>query len=59
MPDLSEEQLGLCYSEFRKHCIQMHDLEEWDTNAHMRLDLVHWTLMLLQETQTLPVLPHP
>jgi hypothetical protein len=31
MCDLGEEQLRLCYSEFRKHCIQRHDLQEWDT----------------------------
>src|SRR5690348_4421152 len=27
--ELGEEQLNLCYSEFRKHCMQRHDLEEW------------------------------
>ena len=37
--DLGEEQLDLCYSEFRKHCIQLHGFEEWNTDAHMRLDL--------------------
>jgi hypothetical protein len=46
--ELSEEQLDLCYSEFRKHCIQLHELEEWDTDAHMRLDLLHWTLTLIK-----------
>ena len=24
------EQLQLCYSEFRKHCMQRHDLHEWE-----------------------------
>jgi hypothetical protein len=28
---ISDEQLKLCYSEFWKHCIQRHDLQEWDT----------------------------
>jgi hypothetical protein len=28
--DLGEGQLNLCRSEFRKHCIQRHKLEEWD-----------------------------
>jgi hypothetical protein len=48
MSDLSEEQPNLCYTEFRKHCIQMHGLEERDADAHMRLDLVHWTLTLIK-----------
>jgi hypothetical protein len=26
--DLSEEQLNLCYSEFRKHCIERRELQE-------------------------------
>ncbi len=32
-------QLRLCYSESRKHCIQRHDLQEWDTTSQMHLDL--------------------
>ena len=48
MPDMSEEQLDLCYSEFRKHCIKFHGLEEWETDAYTQLNLEHWTLMLLR-----------
>ncbi len=46
--DLGEEQLDLCYSEFRKHCIQIHGSQERDTVAKMHLDLVNWTLTLLK-----------
>jgi hypothetical protein len=46
--DLDEDQLDLCYSEFRKHCIQRHELEEWDTTSYMRLDLEHWMLTLIK-----------
>jgi hypothetical protein len=28
MHDVGEDQLRLCYAEFRKHCIQRHDLQE-------------------------------
>lgn len=48
MPDLSAEQVALCYSEFRKHCIQRHGLHEWDTDAQMHLNLEQWTLTLLK-----------
>jgi len=41
--ELSDEQLKLCYSGFRKHCIQRHDLQEWDTTSHIYLDLEEWT----------------
>jgi len=44
MKDLSKEQFDLGYWEFWKHCIQTYGLEEWDKDAHMHLDLVHWTL---------------
>ncbi len=46
MCDLGEEQLRLCYSEFRKHCIQRHDLQEWETMPHVHFDLEHWMLTL-------------
>jgi hypothetical protein len=36
------------YSEFRKQCIQRHDLPERDTTAHMRLDLENWLLTLIK-----------
>src|SRR5260370_33898321 len=26
-----QDQLQLCYAEFRKHCLQRHDLREFDT----------------------------
>jgi len=39
MCDLAEDHLRLCYTEFREHCIQRHDLQEWDTTPHVRLDL--------------------
>ena len=45
---LSDEQLKLCYSEFRKHCIQRHDLQEWDTTSHICLDLEKWILKLIK-----------
>ena len=48
MPALSEEQLELCYSEFRKHCIRRHGLEEWDTTSYMHLDLENWMLTLIR-----------
>jgi hypothetical protein len=48
MCDLGEVQLRLCYSEFRKHCIQRHDLQEWDTTPHVHLDLEHWMLTLIK-----------
>ena len=42
---LGEDQLRLCYSEFRKHCIQRHDLQEWD---YIHLDLENWLLTLVK-----------
>ena len=50
MCDLGEEQLLLCYSEFRKHCIQRHDLQEWDMSSHVHLDLEQWLLTLLKDS---------
>ena len=47
--DLSEEQLELCYSEFRKYCIQRHDLHEWElATSIMNSDLRRWTLTLIK-----------
>ena len=47
--DLSEEQLNLCYSEFRKHRMQRHDLQEWEIPTSMvNLNLEHWTLTLIK-----------
>jgi hypothetical protein len=46
--EVSDEQLTLCYSEFRKHCMQRHGLQEWDTISHMHLDLEHWMLTLIK-----------
>jgi hypothetical protein len=39
---VGEDQLQLCYAEFRKPCIQGHDLQEWGTTPHVHLDLEHW-----------------
>jgi len=46
--ELSDVQLKLCYSEFRKHCIHRHDLREWDTTSHVHLDLENWMLTLIK-----------
>jgi hypothetical protein len=48
MCDVGEEQLRLCYSEFRKHRIQRHDPQEWDTTPHVHLDLENWLLTLIK-----------
>jgi hypothetical protein len=48
MCDLGEDQLRLCYSEFRKHCVQRHDLQEWDSTPHVHLDLENWLLTLIK-----------
>ena len=48
VPDLGEEELELCSSEFRKHCIQRHGIQEWDTTLYMHLDLEHWMLTLIK-----------
>ena len=42
------EQLRLCYSEFKKHCMLRHDLQEWDMTSFMHLDLEHWMLTLIK-----------
>lgn len=44
---MTEKELKLCYSEFRKHCIQRHGLQEWDA-AEADLDLEHWLLTLMK-----------
>jgi hypothetical protein len=43
-----EDQLRLCYSEFHKHCIERHDLQEWDTTSQMHLELENWMLTLIK-----------
>jgi hypothetical protein len=48
MCDLGEEQMLLCYSEFRKHCIQRHDLQEWDMSSYVHLNLEQWLLTLIK-----------
>ena len=45
---LGEDQLRLCYSEFRKHRIQRHDRQEWDARPHIHLDLENWLLTLIK-----------
>lgn len=46
--DTSEHELKLCYSEFRKHCIRRHGLQEWES-AQAYLDVEHWLLTLIKE----------
>jgi len=46
--ELSDEQMKLCFSEFRKHCMQRHGLQEWGTDALMQLELEHWMLTLIK-----------
>ena len=48
MHDLGQDQLRLCYSEFRKHRIQRHDLQEWDTTSQVHWDLENWLLTLIK-----------
>ena len=50
MHDLGQDQLRLCYSEFRKHCIQRHDLQEWDTTSQVHWDLENWLLTLIRHS---------
>jgi hypothetical protein len=45
---LGEDQLRICYSEFRKQYIQRHSLREADTTSHVRLDLENWLLTLIK-----------
>ena len=45
---LGEDQLRLCYSEFRKHRIQRHDRQGWDARPHIHLDLENWLLTLIK-----------
>lgn len=44
---MTEKELKLCYSEFRKHCIQRHDLQEWQL-AQAYLDVDNWLLTLIK-----------
>ncbi len=30
------------------HCMQRHDLQEWDTTPHVHLDLENWLLTLIK-----------
>jgi hypothetical protein len=48
MHGLGEDQLRLSYSEFGKHCIERHDLQEWDTTSQMHLELENWMLTLIK-----------
>jgi len=45
MHGVGEDQLRFCYSKFREHCIQRHDLEEWDSPVHLDLK---WMLTLIK-----------
>jgi hypothetical protein len=46
--DLGQEQMELCFSEFRKHCLRRHDLREWDMTSHLHLDLEKWMPALIK-----------
>ena len=48
MPDLGELAVEACYSGFRKHCVQVHGLNEDDPDSQVFLDLGKWTLTLLK-----------
>ena len=48
MPDLGESAVEACYSGFRKHCVQVHGLNEDDPDLQVFLDLGKWTLTLLK-----------
>jgi len=49
MPDLGEPAVEACYSSFRKHCVEVHGLQEGDLgDSRMFLDLGQWTLTLLK-----------
>ena len=49
MCDLGEDQLRLCYPEFRKHCVERHHLWETVVDAQMFLNLENWTLTLFKD----------
>ena len=48
MSDLGELAVEACYSGFRKHCVQVHGLNEYDPDSQVFLDLGKWTLTLLK-----------
>jgi hypothetical protein len=48
MPDLGELAFESCYSAFRKHCVEIHGLNEGDSEAQVFLDLMKWTLTILK-----------
>lgn len=49
LPDLSAERIERCYSEFRRHCIEKHQLEDTDTDSQVFLDFDEGTLTLLKQ----------
>ena len=49
MPDLGEVAFGVCYSDFLKHCIDVHGLKRnFVSESFVFLDLEKWTLTLLE-----------
>jgi hypothetical protein len=48
IPRLSEHHLDACCAGFRQHCIERDRLADTDSDSHMLLDLVAWTLTLLK-----------
>ncbi len=51
MHDMGEDQLRLCYSEFRKHCMQRHGLQEWDTRGIRGESATYWGLLKQPDKQ--------
>ncbi|MGC2766492.1 MAG: hypothetical protein WB607_13390 [Candidatus Acidiferrum sp.] len=47
MPDLGEVAVDSCYEDFRRHCIDVHGLND-DKTAEVFLNLEAWTLTLLK-----------
>ena len=49
MPDLGKITVEACYDDFRKHCVEIHGLQQKDlVDSRMFLDLGTWTLTLLK-----------
>jgi hypothetical protein len=49
MPDLGEVAFEVCYSDFLKHCIDIHGLKRDPVSeSFVFLDLEKWTLALLK-----------
>jgi hypothetical protein len=49
LPDLTAERIERRYGEFRKHCIEKHQLKDTDIDSQMYLDLQEGTLTLIKQ----------